>query len=44
MGHRDPKMTQRYATVAPDHLADSVERLDSGRVVSEIHRLPPPLH
>jgi len=44
MGHRDPKMTQRYATVAPDHLADSVERLDSGRVVTETDRLPPILH
>lgn len=44
MGHEDPKMTQRYATVAPDHLADSVERLDSGRVISETDRLSPTLH
>ncbi|CAG2126523.1 Tyrosine recombinase XerC [Cupriavidus yeoncheonensis] len=43
LGHEDPKMTQRYATFAPDHLADTVARLDAGRTVSERTRLPLPL-
>lgn len=28
LGHKDPKVTQRYAHLAPEHLKDAIEKLD----------------
>jgi site-specific recombinase XerD len=30
LGHKDPKVTQRYAHLAPEHLKEAMEKLDYG--------------